>query len=304
MNLPHAIPSVNRQISVNFHPDKILAVKTFRPIRITSLADLARWVTDRVWSPIIYKENLRCKENFKEAWFLGFDIDDGMSLKTAIDLLENWQVTAMIGTTKSHQKEKRTDSGHIAPPCDRFRIVLWMSAQCNSVDVFEHNTTSYLKVFRADGSCADGGRLFAPCTSVVWSQEANPIDWIELPKNYYELKKASAERAENELKKHIADSTIPGWVMRIALKGFPPGGAGKKGRHDACYRVGAYMCQLGYSEEAVFELLCRGPLLTELGEKDVRKQIRDGFAKASKRGRGHERGAHKVDRENALSGVN
>lgn len=275
-------------ISVSYHPEKLVAVKTFRPRKIGNLKDLTFYVENYVCSPIIYKNDLRLKENFLSAGWIGLDIDSNVSLSEAISMLKEWQATCIVGTTQNHQKIKYTKSMTEIPACDRFRILIEMSSSCTDLELFEFNVSAWIKAFKADASAKDGARLFKPCT-VVFSQEAYPQDWIPFPKNYRTVAERRAVQFQSEINLHKQNGSLPRWVLDIQKNGVPPGGNGQKGRHHACYRVGAYLAELDYSATDIGDFLCAGPL-KEIGEANVRRQVQCGFdaatLKRNSRGRG------------------
>lgn len=275
--MPSATNGVNRKISVSFAPEITPAVKTFVPVEIPDSAALANFITTRVWSPIVYKNNHRKKENFESAGWLGFDVDRGLPLEKAIALVKDWEVFAMIGTTRSHQKDKVTAAGKVDPACDRYRIVFRMSELCTSLEQFEYNVKLYLPVLCGDTSCRDGGRLFLPCSEIVFVNEGNDIDWQKVPKNHkkVEFQQSDARRIEQ----HKRDQTVPLWVLRKVGDGVPMGGGGLPGRHTACYAIGLELTQLGYSIDEIATFIMTGPL-NEIGADDVRRQVEWGAKRA------------------------
>lgn len=277
VNVSGAISSVKGKLSVSFAPQITPRVKTFSPVEINSADDLAKIVTNRTWSPIIYKNNHRKKENFAYAEWLGLDIDNGETLASAIETLKEWEVWAMVGTTRSHQKDKVTKGGHVSPPCDRYRIIFKMSSACISCELFEYNVKLYLPPFKGDIHCKDGGRLFYPCSEIVFVQEGTPIDWREFPAGY-KTEKIRKELSAEQIKRHRENGTIPYWVTRKQAEGVRPGGDGTPGRHSACYSIGVELTELGFTVDEITNYLCAGPLI-EIGVADVRRQVEWGAKK-------------------------
>lgn len=264
---PISSDSVKPNISVSFHPNKSVVVKTFRPRVVKDLNQLKAYVENYVCSPIIYRGDKRAKENFLSAGWIGLDIDEGFALEEAISMLKDFQATAIVGVTKSHQKWKEKK-----PPCDRFRILIEMATPCEDCELFEYNVKAWRKVFSGDRATTDGARLFLPC-KIVFSQEAYPQDWLPFPKGYHRESDVRMIRAD-EIQFHKKNKTLPAWITRVQKHGTEVGG-----RHKMCYVVGATLTEFGYSVNEITDFLCLGPLV-EIGVKDVRRQVEWGAAAA------------------------
>jgi hypothetical protein len=271
----HDLPNPEKiQFSVSYHPDKSIRVKTFRPVTVASLEEIARYIKSYVWSPILYKNNQRLKVNFIHARILGIDVDDGMPIADAIELIKDQQMAAVVGTTRSHQISKDGK-----PPCDRYRIALLMSEACTDRELFEYNVRTWAKLFRGDAATCDAGRLFRPCSSIVLIN-SNGIenDWLKYPLNY----KTESERIainQSKIQFFKEKKSLPLWVINTQKFGVPPGGGGIPGRHKACYRVGAFMTELGYTVDEITDFLCAGKLI-EIGVENVRRQVEWGANRA------------------------
>ena len=262
------------QFSVSYHPDKSIKVKTFRPVTANGLDEISIYITKYVWSPILYKNHRRLKSNFIHARILGIDVDDGLPITDAIAMIKEQQMAAIVGPTRSHQIEKDGK-----PACDRYRVVLLMSAPCIERELFEYNVRAWSKMFRGDPATCDAGRLFRPCSSIEFiNYDGIENDWLKYPLNY----KTEAERIsiyQSKINFFREKKTLPIWVINTQKFGVPPGGAGRPGRHNACYRIGAYMTELGYTVDEITAFLCSGKLV-EIGEKNVRRQVEWGASKS------------------------
>ena len=274
-NVAHSVAERNGiypPISVSYHPGRTVAVKTFRQRKVRSLQDVADVVSNWVWSPILYKNDHRHKDNFLSASWIGLDVDDGMTLDDAISLLKEFQATSLVGVTGSHQKQKGEE-----PPCDRFRVLLQMVSPCTDCELFEYNVRSWRKIFSGDRATTDGARLFKP-SKVVFMQEGFTQDWLPFPKGYLTKKERDRRRAVTILR-HQQNRTIPTWVLRAQKEGVPPGHGQIKGRHHVCYKIGATLTELGYTTDEITDFLCSGPLIS-IGAADVRRQVECGAEKA------------------------
>lgn len=267
-------PAVNETFLFSVSPIKDLkakARKIFHPFR-GSQRSLTYVVTHRVWSPITFKDNHRRKASFQSASLLAFDFDDGrLTIPEAIELVENWGVWAIIGTTKSHQKEKAAGE-LVQPPCDRFRLIFKASSVCTDREQYEYNMDQYIAKLPCDRSCRDGARFYFPCVEIVHVSEGEPIDWLELPKNYRREQQRQAA-AMARAKTHRVKGTVPTWVGKYLVSGVAQGN-----RHRICYAVAAELAAIGYGEEEIVQQLLSSPL-SSIGEKDVRHQTKYGAAK-------------------------
>jgi len=135
-------------------------------IKIESKKQFLELITTYTWSAGIFKNNYRNNENFIKAYFMAFDIDDSLTLRTAIQRLKYLGFSCVIGTSTNHQKDKE---GIIA---DRYRVIFplmspilnpsnykatWVSlaGSCNNV------------LCNADPSCKDPARFFFPCNKAA-----------------------------------------------------------------------------------------------------------------------------------------
>jgi hypothetical protein len=140
--------------------------KAVRYMRVGNDEDLPRIMVERLWSAIVFEPAYRAKVNFKYADWVALDFDDGPTLA---DIMRRFcDCRCIIGTTKSHQKEKRTDSGEIKPARDRFRMAIQLERRCESREDFEYTTKSLQRRLEADPAATDGARLLFPCTTIVF----------------------------------------------------------------------------------------------------------------------------------------
>jgi hypothetical protein len=190
-------------------------------------------------------------------------------VKEARDILLDLHATFIIGTTMSHQISKNGE-----PPRDRFRIIVEMDRPCLNPDMFRENVMSWIKIFGGDPVAKDAARLFRPC-KVIYSKQDLAQPWIPLPPNYYERKKKQHETQSESIRYHLARRSIPDWILRAQKFGVPKGGGAVKGRHHACFKIGATMTELGYSVDEIVGFLLAG-LINKEGDVNVRRQVECG----------------------------
>lgn len=260
-------PNVNEfLISVSAMQDvKRKDFKTFLTWRANEL-NLPRIITSRVWSPIVYSGSRRSKDNFESSQIIALDCDNGaIKLADLISTLREWDCWCVVGTTKSHQREKKSDSGEIKPPCDRFRVFFKMSAPTIDREHYEYNFAQWVQKFQADKGVKDAARYFYPCVEIAFAHFGAPIDFMPLPISY--VREADRQKvARHEIQRFRDEGTIPPWVLRCVNDGP------KDGRHNASYAVGAALTELGYSLDEIVEYIMTGPI-SAIGEADVRRAV-------------------------------
>lgn len=123
---------------------------------------LERAITKHVWSPNVFKGGHRLEQNFLGSYICALDFDAPYTpLECAIEEFKDY--SHIIGTTKSHQKEK---NGVV---CDRYRVVLWWDKLITDLPLYKHNIALKTHEYYADKACKDGARFFFPCVDIVSS---------------------------------------------------------------------------------------------------------------------------------------
>lgn len=225
--------------------------------KVGHFQDLAPHLTKAVWSPIVWKDGQRAKLNFLTADLLSLDFDDGLSLDDGINFCKEAGLAAIIGTTRSHQKEKRT-ALEVKPPCDRFRMIV-AAERCTDIHSYEYTNSVFMDNMACDKSCKDGARLFFPCSEIVWSCfEGKKIKWLEAPP-YSPPPQRDYQGGE-----------MSGYVRDLINNGSME-------RHKACFIVGARLGKQGFTETDIIEKILRGPMAA-IGREDIARAVRNGMA--------------------------
>lgn len=226
-------------ISIYPTPGRHARVNLFIPQNIHNFSMISPHVLRSTWSPIIYKDNTRKQANFLKSVVIALDFDDGeMSLAQAVD---NYfcDMRHIIGTTKSHQKEK---DGVV---CDRFRVVLQLERPVLSSREYRWQMKCAVKKYPIDPQATDAARLFYPCEKIVsvsdgelWEVYEVP-DWFEDPNKF-----------ENRLKAFEASKIVPSAVTiklsRQIMKGE---------RNAYFYGIGCDLRFCGFSLEETLSLI-------------------------------------------------
>lgn len=127
-----------------------------------------------IWSPIKWRDGIRKESHFLGSLVCALDFDSpNTSLEWARETFKEYDV--IIGTTKSHQKEKK---GIV---CERFRVVLWFTEPITDLALYKHNMVLLIQKYGADKACNDGARFFFPCTEIVESHGGKCVEIEPLP---------------------------------------------------------------------------------------------------------------------------
>ena len=113
------------------------------------------------WCPGVYKGGHKIGTKFIECSWMVLDFDDGEY--TLAQAQREWcEHTHVIGTTKSHMKEKKGQ-----PPCERFRLCVPWTETITDIRTLRHNLSLLGRERGADSQCFDGARFYRPCVDLV-----------------------------------------------------------------------------------------------------------------------------------------
>ena len=162
---------------ISYHPSKQKPVDKWTAgfVVWNKKRRLSEIISQYVWSPILWKDGYRRKANFICARFMVLDFDDGfISLETAVQQFK--ECIHIIGTTKSHQKEK---SGK--PACDRFRVVLMWEKPITTCSTYEYNMSRAAHINGADLQACNGAMRFKPCVDIVSVSNHGKVFAVKIP---------------------------------------------------------------------------------------------------------------------------
>lgn len=210
----------------------------FHPIEVKNVTEFLDHALTKNWSPSIFKNNYRNKENFLKAEMIAIDIDNDesqkMSLEQAIHEFKDYK--HLIMPSRSHQKLK---NGEVK---DRFRVLLFLTRPIETEQEFYATWFSLQERWPAiDPSCKDPSRFFYPSTECVSkNMKGKTIDPVE-PKPSNEVDKIS--ESSNE-----PSDGFHGELSRKTLK-FMLDGARPGNRHRELYKAARDYHQNNYPKE-------------------------------------------------------
>lgn len=237
-----------------------------------TLEDLANTITSEIWSPIVWKDGKRTKASFEKALVVALDFDKptALPLKDALELCHDWGLSHVIGTTKSHQKEKVSASGKVEPPCDRYRLCFIADSWCEDRELYEHNMAALIEQYGCDRSCKDGARFFWPCQRIVSVGKGRKFQWLPLPEGH--IREADKRAMQKQKYAHYPKGVLPHWVRDLLTVGVASGE-----RHMTCYKLGANLTLLGYDEDEILDMVKKTPGLMGIGASDLERAVRNGI---------------------------
>lgn len=262
MNRPEINPQSN--LSFSFHRNKSFREDQYAPG--WELCDswdlLQRAMTKVAWSSCIWSRHpdpssvkpwimrgyqnylYRAQGHFLFSDFMALDIDDGASIEEVAESLRD--SAFIIGTTKSHRKEKITDSGIIKPPCDRFRLVVPWERRITNLEEFRASMQHYGKKFGADRSKLNGGMYFWPCKDILFSQDPG-LD-LELATVFPAAEKKEYTPRPDSLTGELRLSRN---VDRFLADGIPF----SNGRNNSCFFAALELKRCGVSMEEAYSII-------------------------------------------------
>jgi len=271
-NIGDAISSVNNKIvNISVCAARMSGRKDIKSMYPQQVfwGSLPNIMTSTTWGCMQFVDSHRAIKNFLRSQVIGFDFDSGLqTLDGIIEVLQDMEVPAHVGVTKSHQLPKGPDE----LVCDRFRVAILMESETTDADLYRQQMEAFKIVWATGGkcwfdqSCVDPARLFYPCTQIVKSTGGNPLGWIS--------KKQRQKRAFIKPMRGDRDiRLVPGWVFDRITKHTDG-----KSRHTTCYAIGAELAGHNYELEEIVEFLMSG-YLAEIGEHDVRECAYNGWSK-------------------------
>jgi len=220
--------------------------------------------------------NYRETSCFKSTSLLVYDIDDGFLLSEGIDLCAKLAVGFVVGTTKSHQKEKKGK-----PPCDRYRIILPLNRTITDPSEFQAVWQHFAQDFGVDPSCKDLARYYQPCKEIVANASGSHVDVNLILQNRNESPppkfnmKAGAGGS--------GDGDRYGQLSRSTLDFIANGRKADESWHGRFFKAATDLREQGYPVEEARRRL-NFAAKDELGclDKEDENQIRDVYARVNR----------------------
>ena len=214
-------------------------------------------MTRTSWSGIVWKDGYPKEINFISAEIAVFDFDNGESLEKALSIFSSF--AHIIGTTKSHQKEKNKIV------CDRFRVAIPFESIITDVKKYRWTMRQLTAKYGSDGACIDGARTFLPCKEIVSIKDMGDKLPVFNPPVY--KKPAFDEKRYKEL-------PLSNFVCSIMRFGSPPGE-----RNKNCFRACLELARKGYNEQVIESIVFKAiPSTPDFTGAEKKRVIRSAIA--------------------------
>lgn len=239
---------------------------------VKDMAELGKVITDpfmHAWSPSVFTTQYRSLANFISMELIALDVDEGLSLDEACKVFKDYQ--HVIGTSRSHQKEKAMPSGKTKPACDRYRIVLRLSKPITDQDTYYATYQSLRTRFPfIDPVCNNADRMFYPCLEVVQGDNKGAVvDPVAPPPKVEKVKRELSDEQKGKLARH----TLEFITLGVSTD-----------RHKALFKAARDFQEQGYDEAEALEKLMLSPTCGEPGMEpaEFEKQVAKIYKKEPK----------------------
>lgn len=229
-------------------------------------------IVRHIWSPILWRDGLRTKAQFLSSAYFALDFDGTKPLAEMVTFCRDYELSHIIGTTKSHQKEKISSSGKISPAADRYRVVLRAEESVTDAELYEYNLGILSEAFGCDESCTDTARFFYPCREIVAYGKGKSLLWLPFDPDYVTKEVRFARRREKN-RQMGALGIPPRWMQRI----FEDDELPEAERHKTALRIGIELAELGWPIDTVFNKLAATKLGRYIGARELRRHLENGF---------------------------
>lgn len=199
-----------------------------------NLATLRSAILRFCWSPIIWRNGERKKDNFVAANLLVLDFDNG--LLTTDDMFPKFiMYKYLVAPTKSHLKEK---NGVV---CERFRLIAKLDRTIYSAQEYTDITRMWAQVFSADEAATDAARAYQPSIQ---------IDYVGDWENGKEIMGATPPKfvSPQPPLKYNLNSNGETYAIKAWERGIPEGG-----RNRAAFQAACDWAKIGLPCEHIFQ---------------------------------------------------
>lgn len=116
--------------------------------------ELINIITKMAWSPMVF-ETYRRESDFIKTDLIAFDIDEGMTIDEAYNVVEELGLAALCMPSTSH-----TDEHH------KFRLIFPLSRSINNIDEYKETYLKLAEYFPVDPQCKDACRFYFGSTDI------------------------------------------------------------------------------------------------------------------------------------------
>lgn len=242
---------------------KAIGANPWQQTHFVSEAFSIRAILTKCWSPIVWKDGTRLRENFLSCQMMALDFDDGkMGIKDAEAWVKTNGYGALIFTTKSHQKQK----GDLAP-CDRFRLLLRFAETIADLNTYEHNMKLIMGRLPCDKSCKDGARYFSPSPALISNFQGGRV--AVYPYKKPEYKSTPYQRTLKQ------SGILPRWATNLITCGAQEGE-----RNKQTFKLAICLYAYGMDEPNIIRTILSSAI--DLPEKEKLNAAQSGIRRAKR----------------------
>jgi hypothetical protein len=220
----------------------------WEPIELNSFEWFHGIITTWCWCPGVYQGDRRLSNCFVQSDLIALDFDESLTILQMEKILKQKDWSYVLAPTGSHQiwKDKK-------PPCDRYRLILFLDEKITDFKHFKQNVTHYIKMFKTDPNCKDAARFFKP-SKYIHSYNLNGLKIKPIP--YDEKIETKFKNINNfSISKFKQTGLLPDYIKRFLEFGEPFGDS----RHYSIYVTAAFLCDCELSKDEIFTLITSSP---------------------------------------------
>lgn len=226
-------------------------------------------ITRFPWSPMHWAGGERLVANMLGVIWCVLDFDDPETTLAGVER-SICDMQHVIGTTKSHQREK---NGIV---CDRFRVAIPFSAPPENYAQYNGTMRRLVRTMGADRTCSDGARFYWPCREIVATNldpDAYTMDLVSPA----ELEREAAALAASCEQVDLAGRKPSLFCRNLHYFGAPVG------KRNKLYFMGALeLARKGFSFDEICAYIYRKqPTAPDFSDDEKRTIVRSALTKAS-----------------------
>lgn len=235
------------------------------------------------WSPFLIVGGWLQESAFKSTTMLVFDIDNDpeneqLELSGALSRFKGYN--HVIGTTRNHQKVKKTAAGREKPAVDRYRVILEIDRELTNIEEYKSAWSLAVDMFQLRkivDPLRDAARYYLPCVDIISEKTDGRLFIVpkDLPDLFKPGRKSEKLDVRNTLLTRAAGLT--GDLYKKTLN-FIAGVPSHENWHSRFIAAAIDMKTQGYSKAQAAEVLKRASPEGELDQTDL-EQLDDVYSK-------------------------
>lgn len=245
------------QLHISVNKNRPSPMNTFGFVKVkTTLTEISEFMLTKNWSPVDFRNGHRLINNFISATCIGIDVDRGITIDQACELVASHP--HIIATSKSHQKPKKNDTKQR----DRYHIILPLETVIHCPKVYKHNARLIATRFGGD---------MAPCTGAGHFQPSIAIHSIKTFGQPIIPRYPEPEREvdPSQYRNLIGTGIIEGWAANAMINFGRYGG-----RNSAAYVAARKLRDAGRDSNFAIAFI-RG--LTDLPEREIESVVKSAW---------------------------